>query len=563
MYFTGGWSNTYKSPHRLFSDSTDMPCHDLGHIFTPNGFWRDLVALSADIRTLHPRSSIQSFLMDRSPSFQIRNLELLNAEGRTLVDSLTVIQGTFALQTCVGRCFGVFTLVPTILGVWKALSVVIGLEGLHNSRSRFIDGLKIGQNPFRHVERPRIVSERPRVGIIGAGQAGISVAARLEDLGIRTVIIERRGRVGDSWRSRYESLYMNTPRNFSHMPFVPFPQEWPMFPSSDAVADHLEAYPRVLGLHVLTSTVVLDTRYDSESGAWTVRVRQSDGEVLTFKPQHLVLATGVDNLAGSVPKIPNIPNANQFQGKTLHFTEFINGKVWAGKKAIVIGAGCSGHDIAQELHRQGASVTLVQRSSTAVVSRKMLLALFPDLYTGDNQPPTPVADRLFLFPNKHYPQFLDHLRQTGFILPDEGDNFFERLMIRRGGYYIDQGCSSLIIENKARSCDIIEVKAGVPITAYTPSGLMFKDGTVVQANLVVYATGISGRDFVETAEFQPGRQSWDTRGWDAEYETAGVWRPTGHRGLWFAGGDFFTCLFYSRLLAMQIKAQDDNLFKTR
>ena len=130
-----------------------------------------------------------------------------------------------------------------------------------------------------------------------------------------------------------------------HLPFVPFPPEWPMFPRIDAVADHMEAYPRVLGLHVLTSTSIVDTQYDSDSGTWTLRICQGKGEVYTVQTQHLVLATGVDTLAGSGPKVPEMPRASVFMGTTMHSTEFKNGQGWTGKKAIVIGAGCSGERI--------------------------------------------------------------------------------------------------------------------------------------------------------------------------------------------------------------------------
>ncbi|KAF8574647.1 hypothetical protein K439DRAFT_1665370 [Ramaria rubella] len=157
-------------------------------------------------------------------------------------------------------------------------------------------------------------------------------------------------------------------------------------------------------------------------------------------------------------------------------------------------------------------------------------------------------------------ELIGNLRQKGCLIPDENDNFFERLMIRRGGYYIDQGCASLIIN------DQIKVVGGIPIAEYTPYGLLFADGSEVQADLIVYATGFRKESLIEKSSKLLGYDLRDkvdeVGGWDTEFEMSGIWRPTGHKGLWFAGGDLFTCRFYSSLLAMLIKAEEDNLFKT-
>ncbi|KAF8581239.1 putative dimethylaniline monooxygenase (N-oxide-forming), partial [Ramaria rubella] len=559
-----------------FSRHISNPSSKIEEIFTPNGFWRDLVALSPDIRTLHPRSSIQVFLNGHSSSMRPNNFKFgTSVKGRTIVNQFTTIQGTFTFQTCVGHCSGVFSLVPTLSGQWKALSIVVALDKLHGAAAKFSENITIGPMTILHADVTGFPDRKPVVVVIGAGQAGLAVAARLENLYIPTIVVECRARIGDRWRTRYDSLNINTPRNFSHLPFVPFPQDWPMFPSSKSVADHMEAYPQVLGLCVLTSANVVRTTYhDGNKGIWTLLIRLGNGSIVTVQAKHIVVASGVDTLAGSEPRVPDIPKSSVFTGKTLHSTQFDNGKEWAGKKTVVIGAGCSGHDIAQELHRQGAeTVTLVQRSSTAVVSREMLLSLFPGqeyLYIGDHQPPTAVADRLFLsFPipvtrslqheNMNSKSFIDreligNLRQKGFLIPDENDNFFERLMIRRGGYYIDQGCASLIIN------DQIKVVGGIPIAEYTPYGLLFADGSEVQADLIVYATGFRKESLIEKSSKLLGYDLRDkvdeVGGWDTEFEMSGIWRPTGHKGLWFAGGDLFTCRFYSSLLAMLIKAEE-------
>ncbi|KAJ7480133.1 hypothetical protein B0H11DRAFT_2026665 [Mycena galericulata] len=276
-------------------------------------------------------------------------------------------------------------------------------------------------------------------------------------------VTERSSRVGAPWRDRYESLQLNTPKDFSHLPYFPFPEEWPMFPSANVVANHLEQYPSVLGLDVRTDTNVTRADYDERERSWTVCMKHADGSEFTLRSSHLVVATGVDVLGGLKPQVPQLTGLADFQGMLLHSesTAVRNTQEWVGKRVVVFGASCSGHDICMAAWRCGATeVTMIQRSPTAVISREELLKLFPDLYTGDLRPPIDIADQFYLsLPNPISKilrsavmkklALLDkdlhlHLERKGFQLPTGESDFIERLTIRRGGYYIDQGCCDLI-----------------------------------------------------------------------------------------------------------------------
>ena len=180
------------------------------------------------------------------------------------------------------------------------------------------------------------------------------------------MIVEKTPRVGDNWRNRYHSLTLHNEVWANSLPYMPFPPTWPTFMPKDKLAGWLEAYAEFMELNVWTGTEFLSGSYDEASAMWTARVRRADGEVRTLRVPHVVLATGG---ASDVPRIPELPGLGEFAGPVIHSSRFSSGLEYAGKRALVIGTGNSGHDVAQELYSNGAErVTIVQRSPTCVVS---------------------------------------------------------------------------------------------------------------------------------------------------------------------------------------------------
>ena len=117
-------------------------------------------------------------------------------------------------------------------------------------------------------------------------------------------------------------------------------------------------------LNFWTGTEFEGGSYDETEGRWSVTLRRADGSQRTMHPRHVVLATGVSG----IPNLPDIPELKNFAGKVLHSSQYDDGEDWKGKRALVIGTGNSGHDIAQDLYSSGANVTLVQRSSTLITN---------------------------------------------------------------------------------------------------------------------------------------------------------------------------------------------------
>jgi len=342
------------------------------------------------------------------------------------------------------------------------------------------------------------------------------------------------------------------------------------------LADWLESYAKVMELDIWTSSTVTSAEKDA-SGAWIVNLtrilpdRTESKRVL--RPTHLVLATGLG--AGAI-NVPKFPNQEEFEGEVMHAYEYTTAKKYVGKKAVVVGAATSGHDVSHDLARQGVDVTIFQRSHTYVMSAKHGCAEFMGFFTEDGYP-TDIADRLnasipltlaFLLHVRSVKKIaaadkdtLDGLTKRGFKLtngPNEAG--FPSLMYQRaGGYYFDDGASQFIIDGK------IGLKNGTSIKEFTKTGLKFEDGSVLDADLVVFATGIGDA----RAEFKKIigeelcsklRPIW---GLDSSGEPKGVWRDIGIENLWSMMGNLQMCRYHSRHVALQIKAMKEGLFTGR
>ncbi|KAJ7779889.1 tryptophan dimethylallyltransferase-domain-containing protein [Mycena metata] len=559
---TPGLRAALSTPELLSFPTTLTPvlqCHhvqglkDADVCFAPDCCIRDLLVFSPTFRMLQGRDKVVRHL--RSASRTFRDFKILgNVVLKVVTCELSLIQGRMHFEDDTTTYNAVFTLASRGNGPWRCWALFTLLDDLKSSAI---------PSSLRHRSVRGRGAEFDAL-IIGAGQAGLATAARLKELGLKACVIERNSRVGAAWRERYESLQFNTPKDFSHLPYLPFPEDWPMFPSATKVAEHMEKYPQLLGLDVRTSTKTIRAEFDEFGRTWTVQLQREDGSEFTLVSSHLVVATGVDILGGQRARIPQIPGLKGYQGRVLHSTEVRDMHQWLGKRVVVFGAGCSGHDIAMALCKGGASeITMIQRSPTAVISREVLLKLFPDLYTGDNRPPINVADELYLALPTPASKVLRgsmmaklalldadlhcKLQAAGFQLPPGESDFIERLTVRRGGYYIDQGCSGLIADGS------INLKPYNSIQSLASNGIVFTNGDKLSADTIIFATGFESdakpASFLDESVYTV---TGKIGGIDEEGEAIGLWRPSGYDHLWFAGGDLFNCRFYSRLLALQI-----------
>ena len=185
-------------------------------------------------------------------------------------------------------------------------------------------------------------------------------------LGVDTLVIDKHERVGDAWRKRYHNLVLHNEVFVDHMPYMPFPSNYPVYIPRDKIANWLEFYADTMEINIWNSTEFTEGNYDEAEDRWTLKVRRADGSERILRPRHVVFATGVS----AIPVMPDLPGQEDFRGELMHSSAYMSGSKWKGGKAIVLGTGNSGHDVAHDLCLSGVDTTIVQRNTTLIVSLK-------------------------------------------------------------------------------------------------------------------------------------------------------------------------------------------------
>lgn len=544
---------------------------------TADCYWRDLLALTWDLGTFHGRDAIAELLAGTLDAADLSNFRLDAGHAPRLVgadgDNGGTIEGFYLFETPTAWCRGVAKLVE-VDGQWRAASVMTGIEDVKGHERalgarrptgpRHLSDASSKRNwKDRRNESLTYADREPDVVIIGAGQGGLAVAANLGLMGVDALILEKSERVGDGWRKRYHSLVLHDPVWADHLPYLPFPSSWPIFSAKDKIADWFEFYAEVMELNVWTNAEMYANSYDEATGQWTLNVRTPEGERV-LHPKDVILATG----AAAEVNLPEIAGRERFDGISYHSSAHASGADWSGKKAIVIGAGNSAHDIVQDLYEAGAETTMVQRSSTHIISQENgIPAIFGANFT-ETGPPTEYADLLAC--STPWPQVLEYAvegtRQTaekdadllaaleavGFQLNDgpDGTGLMGFALQKGGGYYINVGASQLIAEGK------VKLASGTGLAEFTPTGVRLQDGRELEADVVVLATGY--KNMRETGRRLFGDdiadKCPDVLGIGEDGEIGGLYRRTGAPGFWFMAGPLAWVRIYSKHLALQIVA---------
>jgi cation diffusion facilitator CzcD-associated flavoprotein CzcO len=553
----------------------------LNQLFLADSFWRDVLALSWNLQTLAGRDTVAQALTALAPNAKPSNFKIApnRAAPRWVTRAGTNnIEAIFNFETAQGRGSGIVRLVPDTadgdrLKAWTLLTALDELKGfeeqLGTSRPR-------GQAYSRDFRGPNWLDLRnasrdysnrdPTVLVVGGGQAGLAIAARLKQLQVDTLIVDREARVGDNWRKRYHALTLHNQVQVNHLPYIPFPPSWPTYIPKDKLANWFEAYVDAMELNFWTGTEFEGGAYDEAKGHWTVTLRRADGSKRTMHPRHVVMGTGVSGIAN----VPDIPTLDRFKGTLLHSSRYEDGENWQGKRAIVIGTGNSGHDIAQDLYSSGAAVTLVQRSPTLVTniepSAQLAYATYNEGTLEDNDliatsMPTPLAKKTHVMLTEQSKELdkelLDGLRRVGFKLDfgEAGTGWQFKYLTRGGGYYFNVGCSNLIVEGA------IKLKQFEDIDSFTAEGVRMKDGTAIDADLIVLSTGYKPQEYLVRRLFgdRVADRVGPVWGFGDGFELRNMYARTGQPGLWFIAGSLAQCRINSKFLALQIKAIEEGI----
>ncbi|MCR9110530.1 NAD(P)/FAD-dependent oxidoreductase [Marivita sp. XM-24bin2] len=554
-------------------------------MFADDCYWRDLVTFTWNIKTVEGKDEVEDMLKHQLATTKPHNWAL--AESEVVTEDGGVVTAWITFETEVARGYGLIRLREG--KIWTLLTTMVELKGYEEPKG--FDrplGAKHGAGKNRETwaeEREREAKElgyktQPYTLIIGGGQGGIALGARLRQLGVPTIIVERNDRPGDSWRKRYKSLCLHDPVWYDHLPYIKFPENWPVFAPKDKIGDWLEMYTKVMELNYWTRTTAKSATYDEAKQEWTVVVDR-DGEEVTLRPKQLVMATGMSGKA----RIPDLPGMDTFKGDIHHSSQHPGPDRYKGKKCVVIGSNNSAHDICAALWEHDADVTMVQRSSTHIVRSDTLMEIgLGDLYSEravNAGVTTEKADLIFAslpyailheFQIPAYAamkekdkEFYDGLEKAGFWLDwgDDESGLFMKYLRRGSGYYIDVGASQLIIDGE------IKLKRG-QVTEIVEDGVILDTGEKLEADLIVLATGynsmngwvadLMGQEMADKVGKVWGLGSNTTKDpgpWEGEQRN--MWKPTQQENLWFHGGNLHQSRHYSQFLALQIKARMEGI----
>ncbi|GHE08804.1 NAD(P)/FAD-dependent oxidoreductase [Klenkia taihuensis] len=553
-------------------------------LFAPTCFWRDLIAFTWNITTAEGQDAVRARLTEVLDRVDPTGFRVTEGEEPTGADG--VDEAWIHFETAVGRGRGHLRLQDG--KAWTLLTTLFELTGHEEKAGRERPmGAEHGANKDRQTWLERRDAEavelgytrQPYVLVIGGGQGGIALGARLRQLDVPTIVVDRHARPGDQWRSRYKSLCLHDPVWYDHLPYLPFPENWPVFAPKDKIGDWLEMYVKVMELNYWSSTTVESASFDEAAGTWTVQLTR-DGERLTLHPTQLVFATGMSGKA----RMPHFPGMDRFRGEQQHSSQHPGPEEYRGKEVVVVGSNNSAHDICAALWEHGADVTMVQRSSTHIVTSASLMGTMEGLYSESavaNGVTTEKADLTFAslpyrimgeFQKPLYDQiriddaeFYSRLEKAGFQLDfgDDDSGLFLKYLRRGSGYYIDVGASELIANGSVKL-------VGGQVRELTEDAVVLEDGTELPADLVVYATGYDSMngwiaDLVDAETADRVGKVWglgsdttkDPGPWEGEQR--GMWKPTAVPQLWMHGGNLHQSRHYSLYLALQLKARYEGI----
>jgi len=551
----------------------------IGALFHQDCHWRDVLAFTWHLTPVEGREEIAARLAAQQEKTAAHGFHLpLGRKPPRNVRRVGIdcVEAIFEFTTAEGRGAGVIRLSPTQdsdddMKAWLLSTTLEALTGFEekigeNRPTGAAYSRNFGGDNWEDLRRKAVAYEdrEPTVLVIGGAQAGLSIAARLNQLGVDTLIVEQWPRIGDSWRKRYHSLALHNSIHLNHLPYMEFPPTWPKYIPKGMLGNWFEFYADAMEINCWTDTEFVGGSWDEKAKCWTARLKRSDGTERIVRPRHLVFANGVI----SYPLIPDLPGFDDFKGAVIHSEGFDSGAGWTGKRALILGTGSSANDIALDLHSHGVSTTLIQRGSTTVVSIDPSARLNEAIW--DEGPPLEDCDLIVSSSTpslitKAYKlvtqrmleldrEMIEGLKGIGFKFDiGEDETGHQMKYFRRGGgYNLDAGSSALMIKGELGLLQYDRIER------FTADGALLKDGSTVPADLIVLATGYyPQKELVRRAlGEQIAERIGPVWGLGEDGELNNMFKRTPQEGLWFIAGGLAQCRINSKYLALQIKAME-------
>lgn len=529
-----------------------------------HGWWRDLSAVTWEFRTWHTRDSLLGAISGHALPAGFRDLSL--EPGSVEVHPGAWVQALVRFRVAKGAGRGVIRLAADSEGAWRALTLLTSIDELTDVPWRLPRLSDLAERPpwsaTAEVDPQVTVGAPIPVVIVGAGHNGLFMAARLMALGVSVLVVEAERQVGDHWRYRYPGLTLHEGKWSLRFPYLDFPVLWPAVLTKSHIADWLEAYARLLAIPVRTGTRLVAARQVAGDALWQLTVRGHDGEERMLA-RHLVMATG----QFASPREISLPGVASFDGAVRHSAQYDAAEIGRGARVLVVGAGSSALDVAQDAYQRGAEVTLLQRGATHVLSQERGIPLYHGSLYSESGPPLDVADLLahsvpLRFALQLSPfltrqlaeadaELLAGLESAGFrtTLGPEDMGLPWMTYVRAGGYYIDQGAARLVAEGR------IAVVHG-EVSRLHHDVVELTDHTRLGVDVIVLCSGFlsmkeSLRGVLEDDVVDKVGDVW---GLDDEGEIRTAFRASGHERLWLTASGFREGRFFSRHLALRIAA---------
>ncbi len=551
----------------------------IGALFHQDCHWRDVLAFTWHLTPVEGRDNVATRLAAEQQHTGAHGFHLPPGRKpprkvkRLGIDSIEAI---FEFKTADGRGAGIIRLSPEPdagdeMKAWLLLTTLEALDGHEekigaNRPTGAAYSRNFGGDNWADMRRKASAygDREPAVLVIGGAQAGLSIAARLNQLSVDTLVVEKLPRIGDSWRNRYHSLALHNSIHLNHLPYMEFPPTWPKYIPKDMLGNWFEFYADTMAINCWTDTEFVGGTWDETAKCWTARLKHSDGTERVVRPRHLVFANGVS----SYPMIPDLPGLEDFTGEVIHSEGFDSGAGWEGKNALILGTGTSANDIALDLHSHGVNTTLIQRGSTTVVSidpsARLNEAIWDeggpledcDLIVSSATPPLIIkayraVTKRMLDLDK---EMIEGLKGIGFKYDvGEDETGHQMKYFRRGGgYNLDAGSSALMIKGELGLLQYDRIER------FTSDGALLNDGSTIPADVIVLATGYYPQ--MELVRRALGEQMVERIGpvWGigADGELNNMFKRTAQEGLWFIAGGLAQCRINSKYLALQIKAME-------